>query len=108
MSNQEVAESKPAGFVERIINPIRKSIRETMGELRRVHWPTRPDVRNLSTIILAVTAVMSILLGAADFLVDRLFTGLLRAQPDIVAVAVALAIVLALLVLVWWISRERR
>jgi preprotein translocase SecE subunit len=108
MSNQEVAESKPVGFFERVLGGIRKPIRETLGELRRVHWPTRLDVRNLSVIILVVTAIMAALLGLADFLVDRLFTGLLRAQPDVIAVAFGIAIVLALLVMVWWISRDRR
>lgn len=52
--------------------------RETIGELRRVSWPTFPDARRLTIIVLIVMFVMSAFLGLLDFifsfLVERLIT----------------------------------
>ena len=47
--------------------------RETIGELRKVSWPTRQEATNLTIIVLIVMAVMSIFL----FMVDNLATWLL-------------------------------
>ena len=48
--------------------------RETMGELRKVNWPTVPDARRLTTIVLIVMLVMSITLGLLDYLFSYLIT----------------------------------
>jgi preprotein translocase subunit SecE len=42
--------------------------------LRKVSWPTRQQATNLTIIVLAVTVVMALFLGAVDFL----FANLLR------------------------------
>jgi len=47
--------------------------RETIGELRKVTWPTRQEATNLTIIVLIVMAIMSIFL----FMVDNLATWLL-------------------------------
>jgi len=41
--------------------------RETLGELRKVTWPTPPEAWRLTKITLAVMAVMSALLGILDY-----------------------------------------
>ena len=107
MANEEAADKGPSGFAT-VLESIRRPLRETAGELRKVHWPTRLDVRNLTTIILGVTFTMALILGAFDFAFDRLFTDLLQATPNLVALAVALVIVIALVILVVWTSREQR
>jgi preprotein translocase subunit SecE len=43
-------------------------LKETRAELRRVTWPTREQAINLTLIVLAVTLVMAIFLGACDLL----------------------------------------
>ena len=40
--------------------------RETVGELRKVSWPTVEEARRLTGIVLIVMAAMAILLGALD------------------------------------------
>ena len=40
--------------------------RETTGELRKVSWPTWPEARQLTGIVLVVMFVVGILLGATD------------------------------------------
>jgi preprotein translocase subunit SecE len=46
--------------------------RETVGELRKVSWPTLPDARRLTGIVLVVMLAMSVLLGILDWLFSRL------------------------------------
>ncbi len=40
--------------------------RETTGELRKVSWPTWPEVRQLTGIVLAVMVVMGLILWITD------------------------------------------
>ena len=47
-------------------NPIQAYFRETAGELRKVSWPSRREVIQLTTIVLAVMVVMGIILGTTD------------------------------------------
>lgn len=46
--------------------------RETIGELRKVSWPTMPDARRLTTIVLVVVAITSIFLGLMDLIFSKL------------------------------------
>ena len=57
-------------------NAIQRFWRETVGELRKVSWPTRPEAINLTIIVLIVLVVMSIFLGVivdagAAWLLDK-------------------------------------
>ena len=47
-------------------NPIQAFFRETIGELRKVSWPTWLEARQLTFIVLAVMIFMGILLGITD------------------------------------------
>ena len=44
-------------------NAIQRFTRETVGELRKVSWPTRQEAWQLTLIVLVVLAFMSIILG---------------------------------------------
>jgi len=54
-------------------NFIQRYIRETIGELRKVSWPTRKEAWNLTVVVLIVTLTMSAFLGFLDFVFNRLF-----------------------------------
>lgn len=58
---------------------IRRFYRESVGELRKVSWPTRQEATNLTLIVIAVTFGMSAFLGIVDFLFSRLFALILGA-----------------------------
>jgi preprotein translocase subunit SecE len=105
MPNQPVAEktSRLPGWLV----PVREYFRETAGELRKVKWPTRDQVRNLTIVVLVVTLGMSVILGALDFGFEQMFFGILSPEPSLVAVAVAVVIVIAIIVTVLFASRER-
>lgn len=47
-------------------NTIQSFFRETTGELRKVSWPTWPEARQLTLLVLAVMIVMGIILGVTD------------------------------------------
>jgi len=49
-------------------NFIQRYITETIGELRKVTWPTRREATNLTAIVLAVTLLVGFYLGLADYL----------------------------------------
>jgi preprotein translocase subunit SecE len=44
-------------------NAIQRFSRETVGELRKVSWPTRQEAWQLTMIVLVVLAFMSVFLG---------------------------------------------
>jgi preprotein translocase subunit SecE len=48
-------------------NAIQRYTRETMGELRKVTWPTTAEALNLTKIVLIVLFGMALLLGLLDY-----------------------------------------
>ena len=44
-------------------NAIQRFTRETVGELRKVSWPTRQEAWQMTLIVLVVLAFMSVFLG---------------------------------------------
>ncbi len=62
---------------ERKENGIQRWWRETLGEMRKVSWPTTPEAWRLTKIVLIVMAGMAALLGILDFVFSRLITLLL-------------------------------
>jgi preprotein translocase subunit SecE len=48
-------------------NAIARFYRETVGELRKVSWPTRAEATNLTIIVLIVLVFMAIILGGVDW-----------------------------------------
>ena len=58
-------------------NAIRRWWKETIGELRKVSWPTVADARRLTVIVLLVMVFTAILLGTLDFGFSKIITALL-------------------------------
>ena len=54
-------------------NRIQRYIKETIGELKKVNWPTRQEAINLTVIVLIVTFAMSAILGVLDLIFSRVF-----------------------------------
>ena len=47
-------------------NPIVAFFRESLGELRKVTWPTWPEARQLTGLVLLVMVIIGIILGLTD------------------------------------------
>ncbi len=58
-------------------NAIQRWWKETIGELRKVTWPTLLEARRLTLIVLAVMVATALLLGALDYAFSRVITAIL-------------------------------
>jgi preprotein translocase subunit SecE len=58
-------------------NAIQRYFGETIGELRKVSWPTRKEAMNLTIIVLIVMVGMSFVLGFLDYIYTSVFSLLL-------------------------------
>jgi preprotein translocase subunit SecE len=70
--------SKPNRF-QRFGQGARQFIKETIGELRKVSWPTRGEAWDLTKVVLIVLFVMTIFLGTLDLAYSELFRLILGA-----------------------------
>ena len=58
-------------------NALQKWYHETLGELRKVSWPTMKEAWRLTRIVLIVMAAMSAVLGLLDYVFSQLVSLLL-------------------------------
>jgi preprotein translocase subunit SecE len=59
-------------------NFIVRYYRETVGELRKVVWPTREEALRLTVVVLLVITLTAMVLGAFDWLFAQLFKVLIN------------------------------
>ena len=57
---------------------LQRWLRETRGELRKVTWPTREEALRLTYVVIGLSLVMGALLGGMDFILNALYTQVLR------------------------------
>ena len=80
--------------------------KETRAELKKVNWPNRTEAKNLTTVVLAVTVAMAIILFVFDQTASALLKGVL-VNRDTVSIIIALAAsVIGLVVLVVNLRRQ--
>jgi len=49
------------------VRRIRRFFDESWSELKKVSWPTRDQVRNLTVLVFAVSAAIGVFIAAWDF-----------------------------------------
>jgi preprotein translocase subunit SecE len=64
--------AEKAKKVKKTENAVQRYFRETTGELRKVSWPTWPEARRLTGLVLLVMFVVGIFLAGMDFLAGQL------------------------------------
>jgi preprotein translocase subunit SecE len=64
--------AEKAKKVKKQENAIQRYFRETSGELRKVSWPTWPEARRLTVLVLVVMLVIGLFLAGVDYLAGRL------------------------------------
>jgi len=88
-------------------NRVVRYFKETRAELRKVHWPTRKEARNLTLIVLSVTVFMGVLLGVVlDTFFAWIAGGIFASPAD--PIRLILLIVLSLIGLVGLVVALRR
>jgi preprotein translocase subunit SecE len=66
--------AEKAKKVKKQENAIQRYFRETSGELRKVSWPTWPEARRLTGLVLLVMVVIGLFLAGVDFLAGELLS----------------------------------
>ena len=51
--------------------------REAWSELKKVHWPTPLQARNLTLLVIGVSLAVGMILGGIDFIFAKIFQVLL-------------------------------
>jgi preprotein translocase subunit SecE len=64
--------AEKAKKVKKSENAIQRYFRETSGELRKVSWPTWPEAKRLTGLVLLVMVVVGIFLASVDFFASEL------------------------------------
>ncbi len=59
------------------LKPI-KFLKEVRSELKRVTWPTRQEAIRLTSMVIAVSIVVGIYIGALDYLFTKIMELLLK------------------------------
>jgi len=57
-----------------IIQKLQRFWRETVGELRKVTWPTPSEAWKMTRLVLVVMIIMALILGVLDFAFSQLIT----------------------------------
>jgi preprotein translocase subunit SecE len=57
-----------------VLKRIRRYFQESWSELKKVSWPTRTQVRNLTVLVFAISAAVGAFIAVWDFL----FTEIIR------------------------------
>ncbi len=65
-------QSKERKLADKKENAVVHFYRETVGELRKVSWPTRAEATNLTIIVVVVLVAMAAFLGLIDLLGEKL------------------------------------
>ncbi len=60
-------------FFQRFLHNVQRFFQETVGELRKVSWPTRQEAIRLTQIVLVVILAMAVILGGLDWVYARFF-----------------------------------
>ena len=58
---------------QRLGHNIQRFFQETVGELRKVSWPTRQEAIRLTEIVIVVIFIMAAILGGLDWVYAKLF-----------------------------------
>ena len=58
---------------QRFWHNVQRFLQETIGELRKVSWPSRQEAIRLTQIVLIVIGVMAVILGGLDWVYAKLF-----------------------------------
>lgn len=64
--------AEKAKKVKKSENAVQRYYRETSGELRKVSWPTWPEAKRLTGLVLLVMVVVGIFLASVDYFANQL------------------------------------
>ncbi len=60
---------------------IRRFIDEAWSELKKVHWPTREQTRNLTVLVFVISAVIGVYIAFFDLIFTQVITRITPGAP---------------------------
>ena len=54
-----------------VVTRVREFVQEVLAEFRKVTWPSRQELVNSTVVVIVVTVVLSLFLGAVDIVLAR-------------------------------------
>ena len=66
------ADSERSGYGARI-DQIKKQWFDTLAELKKVTWPDKEATKNLTLVVIGISAALGALLGGLDWILQQLF-----------------------------------
>jgi len=70
--------TRPAAETPSRLEGVQRAFRETVAELRKVQWPDRVTTRNLTLVVVGMSAALAVVLGALDAVLTRLIEWLVQ------------------------------
>ena len=61
-----------------VLARVREFSREVLAEFRKVTWPSREELINSTTVVIAVTVILAFFLGGVDIVLARIVERVLR------------------------------
>jgi preprotein translocase subunit SecE len=58
---------------QRFGHNVQRFVSETIGELRKVSWPSRQEAIRLTQIVIVVIFIMAAVLGGLDWIYSKIF-----------------------------------
>ena len=52
-------------------------LREAFDELKKVTWPTRPDITRLTIAVLAISIIVGVFLGGLDLILEKIIAAVI-------------------------------
>jgi len=61
-----------------LVTRIREFAQEVVAEFHKVTWPSRDELANSTTVVIAVTLALALFLGSVDIVLARLVERIVR------------------------------
>ena len=61
-----------------VVTRVQEFIQEVYAEFRKVTWPNRQELLNSTVVVIVVTVVLALFLGAVDIVLARVVERILR------------------------------
>jgi preprotein translocase subunit SecE len=58
------------------VTRLRRYVAESWSELKKVTWPTRVQVRNLTVLVFVISALIGVFIAGVDFIFFQLIAAL--------------------------------
>lgn len=55
---------------------IRRMVRDTWAETRKINWPDQQTTRNLTIVVIGISVVLGVFLGGLDYILFKIITAI--------------------------------